>query len=47
VLRELERWGHVTREAEHIADAPAIGRTGGLWQAVAEPRREGSLALGL
>jgi gamma-glutamyltranspeptidase/glutathione hydrolase len=47
VVRELERLGHVTREAEHIADAPAIGRTGALWQAVAEPRRDGSLALGL
>jgi gamma-glutamyltranspeptidase/glutathione hydrolase len=42
----LEAMGHVAKEAEHIADAPAIGRVRGLWQGAAEPRREGSLALG-
>jgi gamma-glutamyltranspeptidase / glutathione hydrolase len=47
VVRALERMGHVTREAEHIADAPAIGRVGLVWQGAAEPRREGSLSLGL
>jgi gamma-glutamyltranspeptidase/glutathione hydrolase len=47
VVRTLEKMGHVTREAEHIADAPAIGRVGLVWQGAAEPRREGSLSLGL
>lgn len=47
VLRALQTMGHVTREVEHIADAPAIGRDRGLWQGAAEPRRTGSLALGL
>jgi gamma-glutamyltranspeptidase/glutathione hydrolase len=44
---ELERMGHTLKETEHIADAPAIGRTGDLWQGAAEPRRKGALALGL
>jgi gamma-glutamyltranspeptidase/glutathione hydrolase len=43
----LEGMGHTTKEVDHIADAPAIGRTRGLWNAAAEPRRDGSLALGL
>jgi gamma-glutamyltranspeptidase/glutathione hydrolase len=47
VRQALEKMGHVLGEVESIADAPAIGAWGGLWDAVAEPRREGSLALGL
>ena len=47
VRRALEAMGHATKEAEHIADAPAIGRSLGLWEGAAEPRREGTLALGL
>jgi gamma-glutamyltranspeptidase/glutathione hydrolase len=47
VVRALERMGHVTREADHATDAPAIGRVGPRWQGAAEPRREGSLSLGL
>jgi len=47
VRRSLEAMGHETKEAEHIADAPAIGRSVGLWVGAAEPRRDGSLALGL
>jgi gamma-glutamyltranspeptidase/glutathione hydrolase len=46
VRRSLEKMGHPTKEADHIADAPAIGHAGALWQGAAEPRREGSLALG-
>jgi gamma-glutamyltranspeptidase / glutathione hydrolase len=46
VRHALEAMGHVAKEADHIADAPAIGRIGGLWLGAAEPRREGSLALG-
>jgi gamma-glutamyltranspeptidase/glutathione hydrolase len=42
----LERMGHTTKEADHLADAPAIGRRLELWEGAAEPRREGSLALG-
>jgi gamma-glutamyltranspeptidase / glutathione hydrolase len=42
----LEQMGHATKEVEHLADAPAIGRGRGLWQGAAEPRRDGSLALG-
>jgi gamma-glutamyltranspeptidase/glutathione hydrolase len=45
-VQGLTRMGHVTREAEHLADAPAIGRVGAIWQGAAEPRREGSLSLG-
>ena len=47
VVRALEGMGHVTREADHATDAPAIGRVGRVWQGAAEPRREGSLSLGL
>ena len=46
VRRAFEAMGHATKEVEHIADAPAIGRERGLWLGAAEPRREGSLALG-
>jgi len=47
VRRALEGMGHATKEVDHIADAPAIGRSRGLWNGAAEPRRDGSLALGL
>jgi gamma-glutamyltranspeptidase/glutathione hydrolase len=46
VRATLERMGHATKDADHIADAPAIGRRLELWEGAAEPRREGSLALG-
>ncbi|HZU84831.1 MAG TPA: gamma-glutamyltransferase [Polyangiaceae bacterium] len=46
VRQALERMGHVTKEVEHLADAPGIGRAGALWQGASEPRRDGSLALG-
>jgi gamma-glutamyltranspeptidase/glutathione hydrolase len=42
----LSAMGYTFKEREHIADAPAIGRSGGLWIGAAEPRRLGSLALG-
>jgi gamma-glutamyltranspeptidase / glutathione hydrolase len=44
--RALEAMGHTIQETQHIGDAPAIGRVLDRWQGVAEPRREGSLALG-
>ena len=47
VRRTLEAMGHATKDAEHLADAPAVGRSLGVWEGAAEPRREGSLALGL
>ncbi len=47
VRHALEAMGHSTKEVEHLADAPAIGRSLGLWDGAAEPRRDGSLALGL
>jgi gamma-glutamyltranspeptidase/glutathione hydrolase len=47
VRRALEAMGHVTKEVDHLADAPAIGRALGLWDGAAEPRRDGSLAVGL
>jgi gamma-glutamyltranspeptidase/glutathione hydrolase len=47
VRHALEAMGHVTQEVEHLADAPAIGRLGALWEGAAEPRRDGSLAEGL
>jgi gamma-glutamyltranspeptidase / glutathione hydrolase len=46
VRRALDQMGHATKEVEHIADAPAIGRLGAQWLGVAEPRRLGSLASG-
>jgi gamma-glutamyltranspeptidase/glutathione hydrolase len=42
----LERMGHKLGEAQSLADAPAIGRALVLWEGAAEPRRDGSLALG-
>ena len=47
VLQKLQGLGHVTTDLDHIADAPALGRSGALWEASDEPRRDGSLALGL
>jgi gamma-glutamyltranspeptidase/glutathione hydrolase len=47
VRQALERMGHATKEVEHLADAPALGRDRGLWTGAAEPRRKGSLGLGL
>ena len=47
VRKAVEAMGHATKESEHIADAPAIGRALHLWVGAAEPRRDGSLALGL
>jgi gamma-glutamyltranspeptidase/glutathione hydrolase len=47
VISDLTKLGHATKEAEHLADAPGIGRAGGVWQAAAEPRRAGGLALGV
>jgi gamma-glutamyltranspeptidase/glutathione hydrolase len=38
--------GHESKEVEHLADAPGIGRDRGLWEGASEPRRLGSLALG-
>jgi gamma-glutamyltranspeptidase/glutathione hydrolase len=46
VLNALRAMGHETEEAEHLADAPAIGRDLGLWQGAPEPRRNGGLGLG-
>jgi gamma-glutamyltranspeptidase/glutathione hydrolase len=42
----LTAMGYAFKEREHIADAPAIGRSGDLWLGAAEPRRLGALALG-
>jgi gamma-glutamyltranspeptidase/glutathione hydrolase len=47
VRRALEAMGHMTKDVDHIGDAPAIGRASGLWEGAAEPRRDGSLAIGL
>jgi gamma-glutamyltranspeptidase/glutathione hydrolase len=47
VRHALEAMGHATKEVDHLADAPAIARSLGLWEGAAEPRRDGSLALGL
>jgi gamma-glutamyltranspeptidase/glutathione hydrolase len=47
VRQALEAMGHATKDAEHLADAPAIGRSLHLWEGASEPRRDGSLALGL
>jgi gamma-glutamyltranspeptidase/glutathione hydrolase len=46
VRRELEKMGHATKEYEHIADAPGLGRSLGLWMGAPEPRRLGSFAVG-
>jgi gamma-glutamyltranspeptidase/glutathione hydrolase len=54
VRHALETMGHHVRDVEHLADAPATGRVGGvdgvgktLWEGAAEPRRDGGLALGI
>lgn len=47
VIAALRAMGHETKEAEHLADAPGLGRDRGLWEAAPEPRREGALGLGL
>jgi gamma-glutamyltranspeptidase/glutathione hydrolase len=47
VVAALHAMGHETKETEHLADAPAIGRAGAFWEAGEEPRREGGLGLGL
>jgi gamma-glutamyltranspeptidase / glutathione hydrolase len=47
VRQGLEAMGHATKDVDHLADAPAIARSLGLWEGAAEPRRDGSLALGL
>jgi gamma-glutamyltranspeptidase / glutathione hydrolase len=53
VRAALDAMGHATKDVnqyikfiDHIADAPAIGRSAGLWVGGAEPRRDGSLAAG-
>jgi gamma-glutamyltranspeptidase/glutathione hydrolase len=46
-VKELNAMGHATKEIGHIADGPSIGIDKGLWIGGAEPRRDGSLALGL
>jgi gamma-glutamyltranspeptidase/glutathione hydrolase len=40
----LRAMGYTLKERGHLADAPAIGREGGEWVGVAEPRRKGGLA---
>jgi len=47
VRQALDAMGHPTKEVEHLADAPAVGRLGAAWEGAAEPRRDGSLAEGL
>jgi gamma-glutamyltranspeptidase/glutathione hydrolase len=44
--KALEAMGYTFKERQHIADAPAIGWSGGLWIGAAEPRRHGALAAG-
>jgi gamma-glutamyltranspeptidase/glutathione hydrolase len=46
IVSALRTMGHETKEVEHLADAPALGRNQGLWMAGPEPRREGSVGLG-
>jgi gamma-glutamyltranspeptidase / glutathione hydrolase len=47
VVAALRAMGHEVKETEHLADAPGIGRSNGLWEAGPEPRRDGGLGLGL
>ncbi|HEY8090994.1 MAG TPA: gamma-glutamyltransferase, partial [Polyangiaceae bacterium] len=47
IVAALRSMGHETKETEHLADAPGIGRAMGLWEAGTEPRRDGGLGLGL
>jgi gamma-glutamyltranspeptidase/glutathione hydrolase len=42
--KRLEAMGYKMKERGHIADAPAIGRSGTEWIGAAEPRRIGGLA---
>ncbi len=42
--KRLEAMGYKLKERGHLADAPAIGRSGSEWMGAAEPRRIGSLA---
>lgn len=42
--KRLEAMGYKMKERGHIADAPAIGRSGSEWIGAAEPRRIGGLA---
>ncbi len=44
VRARLASMGYALKERGHIADAPAIGRSGFDWVGAAEPRRKGSLA---
>lgn len=44
-LGALTAAGYEMKEREHLADAPAIGKSLGQWQGVAEPRRLGGLAV--
>ena len=45
--KRLEAMGYTLKQRGHIADAPAIGRSGLEWVGAAEPRRMGALAAGL
>jgi gamma-glutamyltranspeptidase/glutathione hydrolase len=47
VRHALTAMGHELKEADHIGDGPGIARDGKVWEGAAEPRREGSEALGL
>jgi gamma-glutamyltranspeptidase/glutathione hydrolase len=47
VVEALRRMGHRIEQVQHLGDGPGIGRALGLWEGAAEPRREGSLAVGL
>jgi gamma-glutamyltranspeptidase/glutathione hydrolase len=42
--KRLALMGYTLKERGHLADAPAIGRTGDEWIGAAEPRRIGGLA---
>ena len=44
--KALSAMGYTFKERPHLTDAPAIGRSGGVWIGAAEPRRNGSLAAG-
>jgi gamma-glutamyltranspeptidase/glutathione hydrolase len=47
VRHALTAMGHELKEADHIGDGPGIARAGKVWEAAAEPRRDGSEAAGL
>jgi gamma-glutamyltranspeptidase/glutathione hydrolase len=47
LVHALGAMGHETKEVEHLADAPGLGRDRGLWLGAPEPRRNGGLGLGL